>query len=266
MDFVYCHGLPGLPTELHALAPATHLRGARLLDRLGQQAATYADRVCKGFDDLDILEPIDVVGFSLGAMAAAHIAAYRPAKVRKLVLISPAAPLELGDFLPAMAGRPVFEAARRGALSLRLLSSAQSTMASLAPELMLKTMFASSNTVERALLSTPTFRALVIAALKQCLGAQQAAYRAELIAYAQPWAHVLDGATCETEIWQGDEDTWTPPAMARALTTRLPPHATLHNLHGLGHYTTLQAALARRSLALEPRVTPDAQSTIQDNG
>jgi pimeloyl-ACP methyl ester carboxylesterase len=249
MDFIYCHGLPGSPMELHALTPAAQLRSARLLDRLGQQAATYADRVCKGFDDLNLSEPMDVVGFSLGAMAAAHIAAYRPAKVRKLVLVSPAAPLELGDFLPAMAGRPVFEAARRGALSLRLLSSAQSTMASLAPELMLKTMFASSNTAERDLLTTPAFAAMVVESLKQCLGAQQTAYRAELIAYAQPWAHVLDGVTCETEIWQGDEDTWTPPAMARALTTRLLPHATLHNLQGLGHYTTLQAALARRSLA-----------------
>lgn len=87
MDFVYCHGLPGAPTELRALAPAEHLRGARLLDRLTQKPATYADRVCSGFDALNISEPIDVVGFSLGAMAAAHIAAYRPAQVRKLVLI-----------------------------------------------------------------------------------------------------------------------------------------------------------------------------------
>lgn len=249
MDFVYCHGLPGAPTELRALAPAEHLRGARLLDRLTQHPAAYADRVCSSFDALNISEPIDVVGFSLGAMAAAHIAAYRPAMVRKLVLISPAAPLELGDFLPAMAGRPVFEAARRSAFSLRLLSSIQSIMASRAPDLMLKTMFATSNAAERDLLANPEFAAMVVEALKQCLGAQQAAYRAELATYVRPWAHVLDAAKCQTEIWQGDEDTWTPPDMARALTTRLQPRTTLNILEGLGHYTTLLAALRSRSEA-----------------
>ena len=249
MNFVYCHGLPGAPTELRALAPAEHLRGARLLDRLTQKPATYADRVCSGFDALNISEPIDVVGFSLGAMAAAHIAAYRPTMVRKLVLISPAAPLELGDFLPAMAGRPVFEAARRGAFSLRLLSGIQSIMASLAPDFMLKTMFATSNAAERDLLANPAFAGMVVEALKQCLGGQQAAYRADLDTYVRPWVHVLDAVTCQTEIWQGDEDTWTPPEMARALTTRLQPRATLNILEGLGHYTTLQAVLARRSHA-----------------
>jgi pimeloyl-ACP methyl ester carboxylesterase len=249
MDFVYCHGLPGAPTELHALAPAEHLLGARCLDRLTKHPTTYADRVCSSFDELSISEPIDVVGFSLGAMAATHIAAYRPAMVRKLVLISPSAPLELGDFLPAMAGRPVFEAARRGARSLRLLSSIQSIMASLAPDLMLKTMFATSNAAERDLLANPAFAAMVVEALKQCLGAQQAAYRAELDTYVRPWAHVLDAVKCQTEIWQGDQDTWTPPDMARALTTRLQPRATLNTLEGLGHYTTLQAALRSRSMA-----------------
>ncbi len=249
MDFVYCHGLPGAPTELRALTPTTQLRGARLLDRLTQQPAAYADRVCSGFDALNTSEPIDVVGFSLGAMAATHIAAYRPTMVRTLVLISPAAPLELGDFLPTMAGRPVFEAAGRGALSLGLLSSIQSIMASLAPDLMLKTMFATSHAAERDLLANPAFAAMALEALKRCLGAQQAAYRAELETYVRPWAHVLDAVKCQTEIWQGDEDTWTPPDMARALATRLQPRATLNFLEGLGHYTTLQAALRSRSMA-----------------
>lgn len=148
-----------------------------------------------------------------------------------------------------MAGRPVFEAARRGAFSLRLLSSVQSIMASRVPDFMLKTMFATSNAVERDLLTNPAFVGMVVEALRQCLGAQQEAYRGELITYVRPWAHVLDAATCETEIWQGDEDTWTPPDMARALTTRLQPRATLNILEGLGHYTTLQAALAQRALA-----------------
>jgi pimeloyl-ACP methyl ester carboxylesterase len=46
------------------------------------------------------------------------------------------------------------------------------------------------------------------------------------------------------EIWQGDEDAWTPADMSRALKARLGADASLHLRPGLGHYTTLQAALA----------------------
>lgn len=247
MDMIYCHGLPGSPTELQPLAPAARLNGVTSLDRLAWPSASYAEGVLAAFDAIDTPAPVDVAGFSLGAMAALHIAAHRPTRVRELILISPAAPLELGDFLPAMAGRPVFDAARRGEFALRLLSAAQGALASLAPRFMLNTMFASSTAAEQRLLQGRDFRAMVIGGLRDCLGPRQRAYRAELAAYVQPWAHILDLVSCPSEIWQGDEDAWTPPIMAEALQARLGPQASLRMLKGLGHYTTLKTVLAENA-------------------
>lgn len=43
--------------------------------------------------------------------------------------------------------------------------------------------------------------------------------------------------------WQGLADTWTPPAMARALAAARPETRMLRPFPGLSHYSTLKAAL-----------------------
>lgn len=246
MSLIYFHGLPGSPTELEPLASAEQLRRVIPVDRLATRGATYAESVVAAFDSHGIDGPIDVAGFSLGAMAALHIAALRADKVRKIILISPAAPLELGDFLPQMAGRPVFEAASRGALSLGCLSTVQAAAAAIAPDLMLKTMFANSAPVERLLLDAPGFRTTLAEGMLLCLGRRKQTYHEELRAYVRPWSDVLARVSCDVEIWQGDKDTWTPMAMALALQSHL-GRATLKVCAGLGHYSTLREALAQRA-------------------
>jgi pimeloyl-ACP methyl ester carboxylesterase len=121
--------------------------------------------------------PVTIAGFSLGAMSAALIAAERSHLVGKLVLISPAAPLELGDFLPCMAGRPVFEAAQAGGGALRLFTAAQASLLALAPRLAVKAMFRRSPDADRRLLASPQFIDTLVAGLRTCLWAQQEAYR-----------------------------------------------------------------------------------------
>jgi pimeloyl-ACP methyl ester carboxylesterase len=241
---VYCHGLPGSPDELAAFdrAPPANVVA---LDRLAQRGATYEARVLAEFDALDRGDPLTVAGFSLGAMAAIHIAARRPSRVRKLVLISPAAPLELGDFLPAMAGRPVFEAAQRGGASLRLLATAQWIATWLAPSATMDLMFRTSSRSEKALCIMPRFRAAVFGALRRCTGPAFAAYQDELRAFVQRWQTVVDAVQCPVEIWHGDADTWAPLAMAQALRARLGDRASLKVCEGLGHYSTLAAALRK---------------------
>lgn len=247
MDFVYCHGLPGSPAELQPLVSAERLRSFAALDRLAWRGTSYARGVAAALDSLGITAPVDVVGFSLGAMAALHIAAARPEVLRKLILVSPAAPLELGDFLPAMAGRPVFDAARRGTLALRSLSAAQWTAASLAPNFLIKTMFANTSAAEQDLLDAPAFKNMIADGMRQCLGPRQDAYRAELKAYVTPWSDILARVSCEIEIWQGDQDTWAPIGMARALQAHLPQGTHLRICEGLGHYGTLREALTQRA-------------------
>lgn len=242
---IYCHGLPGSPDEIGAFEtprPSPHIHS---LDRLSGHRGDHRERLLAAFDRLGIDAPVTIAGFSLGAMSALHIAAARSDLVGKLILISPAAPLELGDFLPSMAGRPVFEAARAGDWSLRFFTAAQASLVAVAPQLAIRTMFQASPEAERGLLTSKHFIDTLVRGLRNCLGPCQAAYRGELLAYVQPWAQVLEKVHCETEIWAGDDDDWAPLGMAQALKVQLGNRSTLNVCPGLGHYSTLRVALAR---------------------
>ena len=74
---VYCHGLPGCPTELGAFGAATRLQHIRPLHRLAHSRGNFEADLLAAFDALEIKEPSVVVGFSLGAMSAIHLAARR---------------------------------------------------------------------------------------------------------------------------------------------------------------------------------------------
>lgn len=241
---IYCHGLPGSTSELGAFGAPQSVENIHALDRLSRTTGAYERDLLAAFDALGLKEHVAVAGFSLGAMSAMHIAARRPHLVSKLILISPAAPLQLGDFLANMAGKPVFEAARRGAASLRALSQLQGIAVSVAPKLVIRSMFSASAEADQQLLKTSAFLDMLVKALRTSLGPHQAAYRAELLAYAGPWADVVDAVRCPVAIWQGSADTWTPPAMAEALKQRLGNRASLEVLPGQAHYSALKLALA----------------------
>ncbi len=253
--WVYCHGLPGLPEELRLSGFLPAATNAVMLDRLGAPGGGHEESLLAAFDSLGLKEPVMVAGFSLGAMSALRLAARRPLLVHSLVLASPAAPLELGDFLPAMAGRPVFEAARRGPISLGVLGVFQSGLLSVAPKALVSTMFRKSCAAEQRLLSSKPFADTVTRGLRTCLGPHRAAYQRELSEYVSPWADLLDDIRCDVEIVQGAEDDWTPPAMAEALRQRLGARALLTVIPGLGHYSALQAAAAQLT---GPHIAPDA--------
>jgi pimeloyl-ACP methyl ester carboxylesterase len=241
---LYCHGLPGSPHELRALGAPPPGRIVAL-DRLVRHEETYESRVLSAFDAVGIQDAATVAGFSLGAMAAIHIAARRPGRVRNLVLISPAAPLQLGDFLSAMAGRSVFEAAQRGGASLRLLSTAQWIASGVAPSALIGLMFRSGSDAERRLAALPGFRQDIVRSVRHCTGRAYLAYRDELRAFVRPWQNVIDQVACPVEIWHGDADDWAPLSMAQALRTRLGERASLTVREGLGHYSTLADAMRR---------------------
>ena len=240
---IYCHGLPGHPAELGAFGAANRLQQFRPLDRLAQGRGDFEADLLAAFDALELKAPSVVAGFSLGAMSAIYLAARRPHLVSKLVLISPAAPLQLGDFLPKMAGRPVFSAAQRGAFALRILSGLQAALIRVAPRGVIDVMFRASPNADKELLAQPDVFEAVSNGLRACLLSRQAAYRTELLAYVRPWADVLSEVRCAAQIWQGSLDDWTPPAMAQALKAQLGERAVLKLCPDLGHYSTLHAAL-----------------------
>lgn len=226
---VYFHGLPGGPDELSLvsdLAPAflaPNVREERLPE-LGTQ-------------------PVTLIGFSLGAFRALRFAAEHPGRVGHLHLIAPSAPLELGDFLTDMAGGPVFRMARDHPWLFKLTTRVQALVARIAPDFFARQVFATSQGKDAPLAADAAFRKRWARIAAKCLSGGGRAYRAEITAYVQPWADLLDKVTVPVTIWYGTADTWVPPAMAESLANRLPHVACVRQIMDGSHYSTLAAAL-----------------------
>ncbi len=199
-----------------------------------------AEMICKEGD----ARPIHLIGFSLGAFAALQVASRLGDNVVRLDLISAAAPLDLGNFLPDMAGRAVFNAARAGRWRFRALVWLQATLARFAPGMLTSTLFASAAPADRALLAGEGFRARYRDVLRASFVDDGAGYRREVAAYVRPWAGSLATISADTTLWHGNADNWAPFAMAEALQAALPGGATLNRLAGLSHYSALAAALS----------------------
>lgn len=215
-------------------------------DRMLGATAGYEHALMASFDGAtkDIGRTLTLIGFSLGAMAALHVAARRPDKVERILLASPAAPLQGGDFLPAMAGRVVFSAAQKGDWPLHLLGIGQRALFALNWKALRSQMLKGVSPAERDLLESSTGSEALREGLRRCLGPRHAAYRVELRTYVRPWTDVISAVTQPVDIWIGDEDRWTPPAMALSLHHQLSPRAELKRCPGLGHYSTLTRMLA----------------------
>lgn len=231
---VYLHGLPGSGAELQL-----GWRGPLPLVLAPLNFAGFERAVPQG-------RPVTVIAFSLGARTAVEIAARWPDRVSRLVLIAPAAPLELGDFLPDMAGAAVFRVAGRDGHHLTALTAAQAVAARCAPTLLRRAMFARAPASDRALLRDPVVRAVVSSGWRHSYGPGRAAYLAGLRAYVAGWAGLLERVRAPVTLHHGTADDWAPFAMSQAMRDAL-GDANLRPWDGLGHYATLANALNEAS-------------------
>ena len=245
---VYFHGVPGTPAEL-ALCDGMPLLDPNTFapDRSAMEptlgASAMFDLLAKEIAIKSGARPIRLIGFSLGTFAALHLASRLGSRIVRLDLISAAAPLELGDFLPDMAGRHVFSAAGTGGWKFDALVWLQALLARYAPRVMTALLFASASSADRALLANTDVRARYRKMLRASFMGGSNSYRREIGAYVQPWADLLPAGSAETVLWHGSEDDWTPFAMAEALKAARPQHSRIERLAGQSHYSALVAAL-----------------------
>jgi pimeloyl-ACP methyl ester carboxylesterase len=230
-DLIYFHGMPGGPDEWACFAPPRLIGRAIAPDR---NAAIAADLVPGN---------VTLIGFSLGALQALEAAAQWGNRVDALHLIAPAAPLQLGDFLPQMAGGPLFRLASSNPNLFRLLARAEGLAARLVPDWLCGRLFANAQAADAELAQDPAFRRALADILRRGLGRNPAAFTSEVIHYVSDWRAMLDRVTQPVTIWQGTADNWTPPAMAQALAIALPGPVQTRLLPGLSHYSALRAAL-----------------------
>jgi pimeloyl-ACP methyl ester carboxylesterase len=252
-QIVYFHGQPGSPAEL------TLIGAGALAEQAGLQAA---DRALQdpgpGFQGRISAEaaalaaqarPVQLIGFSLGAFVAMEVALrlaeLAPSLPVRLDLISPAGPLALGDFLPGMAGGPLFRLARDAPAAFAAVTRLQGVGAGLVPGWLVGLLFTGAAGPEAALTAMPAFRRGAAQMVRGALGPGATIYRQDILAYVAQDPARLSRLDRPVRIWQGREDTWTPPAMADALARTLPDVRSLTYLDGLSHYSTLQRALPR---------------------
>jgi pimeloyl-ACP methyl ester carboxylesterase len=246
MRWVYLHGFPGGPEEcaLFGGAPTGLVAPDRRDDASQLGFDAYCDHLARHIDAAAGSDPLGLIGFSLGARMALEMADRLGPRVAQVVLVSAAAPLEFGDFLPYMAGRPVFRTAQMSGLLLQVLCVGQAGLARFAPDRLVDALFASARGADVQLAQGKDFRTGLKAMIAHSLRNGATGYRREVCAYVKPWGQLVSRIAAPVSIWHGLEDNWSPPAMARALADALPNVRDIHLLPGQSHYSTLAAVLA----------------------
>ncbi len=234
-SLVYFHGMPGGPGEWGLNAPADAKAWTPDCNSADCTIAALA-AACP--------QNTTLIGFSLGAFTALRVAALAGDRIAHIHLISPAAPLQLGDFLGDMAGGPLFRMAMSKPRLFRFATRCQSWCARAAPGFLFDRLFASARGADIALARDAAFRSGMLTVLQGGLGQQPHGFARDASAYVDDWRELLRQISQPVMIWQGDADNWTPPAMARALASALPHTGELRLFPGLSHYSTLRTALA----------------------
>ena len=239
---LFCHGMPGSQIDadlLRAANPNVEIIAIDLLS-FPPESVDLAFANALGAKSIAAdQDGIPLVGFSIGAMAAIKIAAAHPQSVSRLTLISPAGPLSLGDFLPEMAGKPVFEMAIRRPMMLRALTAFQGLLTRCSPNTMINLLFGKCGPAEKSLLKGPVFRNGMVTALTESFANRPSNYLAYINAYVSDWSDTLDMVQCPVDLWHGTNDTWSPPQMSAALAEAFGDKATVKLVQDAEHYSAM---------------------------
>jgi pimeloyl-ACP methyl ester carboxylesterase len=245
---IYFHGAPGAPEECRIFDQEGKRRGLSFIcfDRFSIDTAikqqAYYTLLAEQISKLAAGKPVDMIGFSNGAFIALQVCRHLNNAVNSLHLVSAAAPLEAGDFLDAMAAKPIFQLAKASPALFLLLSYWQGLLAWLVPDVLFRMLFASAAGEDQTLVADSHFQASIFKILKSCFNGRIPGYSRDTQAYLQPWQDTLTAITVDTHIWHGEVDNWTPKPMADYLHTALPACTAIKIYSGASHYSCLYRA------------------------
>jgi pimeloyl-ACP methyl ester carboxylesterase len=245
---IYFHGAPGAPSELAAFDAPALACGLKLLcfDRFALDAAltgsAYFAALAAAVRAIAGERPVNLIGFSIGAFVALHVSQLLGAQVDQLHLVSAAAPLQWGRFLPSMAGKAVFQTATGSPTLFKTMVLGQAALARWAPGVLRSVLFRSATDADRRLSLEPAFQLSINKLLNHSLRKGRAGYVRDILAYVQDWSAMPAQVTADTSLWHGSLDSWSPPEMATCLQHRIPNCRQLNMLDGLSHYSCLYAA------------------------
>ncbi len=253
---VYFHGAPGAPTEcaLFDQLGKKHCLSFVCFDRFALDRSVTSEAYFRALADAiskkTAGEAVDLAGFSIGAFVALQVCRYLGTSVRRLHLISAAAPLDAGNFLGAMAGNKVFKLARDTPRLFAGLCRGQALLARSSPTALFSLLFASATGQDRVLTAERAFQTQMKEALRACFVKGESGYIRDIEAYVQPWSTLLSDVAMETHIWHGELDNWSPIAMAEYLGSAIPGCVQIEIMKGLSHYSCLHRSAERICLQL----------------
>ncbi len=245
---IYFHGAPGAPSELAVFDAPARACGLTLLcfDRFALDAAltgpAYFAALAAAVRAVAGERQVNLIGFSIGACVALHVGRLLGPQVKQLHLVSAAAPLQAGHFLPGMAGRAVFQTAMASPTLFKAMTLGQAALARWAPGVLRSVLFRGAAGADRVLASDPTFRSFMSELLFSGLRKGRAGYVRDILAYVQDWSTMPAQVRADTFLWHGRLDNWSPCEMATRLQGDIPNCRRLTVMQDLSHYSCLYRA------------------------
>lgn len=244
---VYFHGAPGSikgSSVFDRYAMDNNLKFV-CLDRFSIDISidreSYYQKLADQINVLANGEPVDIIGFSIGAHVAIEVGRLLDGQVRQIHLISSAAPINAGDFIGQMAGGLVFKLAMERPSIFSLLTQYQKALAYLAPGILVYMLFASSAGKDKELSKQHNFRRYITPVLEDCFKNRASGYMRDVKFYVS-WPDDLKSCTNIVYIWHGTDDNWSPLSMASYLNSAIPGATGVQAMEGLSHYSCLYEA------------------------
>ena len=241
----YFHGAPGAPDE--SLLFDQYAKDARLhivcLDRFAIDknihGHDYYQQLADKITAIAGNEPVDIIGFSIGAQVAIEVSTLLSDQVAHLHLVSAAAPLQQLKANTEIAGASIFAVAAKFPLLFSLLCYWQSLLSMIAPGLLFKMLFASAEGDDLGMREQADFKAFISSLLVRCFSKRVPGYIRDIRHYVEPWGEALPRCQAATTLWHGRSDNWSPLAMAQLLETSMPNVQALKPFDELSHYSCL---------------------------
>lgn len=246
---VYFHGAPGAIEEakiFEKLAVTNDLyvicfdRGA--IKRTISNEAYYQE-IANRIKSKIGAKQVNFIGFSIGCHVAIEVSLLLKTQVKSLDLISVAAPLEAGDFLPHMAGKQVFLLAKKLPLLFKVLSYWQKLLVKFSPKTLFSLLFTSAVERDRALMVKKEFYVWINQILSRCYGTNIKGYIRDVSNYVMPWQGKVSKCDVSTHIWHGSSDNWSPSTMAGYMAKTMPNVLSLKIIEETSHYSCLYQSI-----------------------